>query len=330
MNNVQPLKFKKSTRQFSALLLLVFLAILSTLASCDSDKFSNRKHIATVNGEKIYLDEYRNRVNAQKGILSPKAFPDSRNKQKLLEEEILESMITEKIVLQRARKLNLSVSKAELDGKLMDIRKDYGNKFFDLLRAQNVRYEDWCEELKKEMLLDKLVTADVNARVRVSEDEAEDYFHDHPGICRAETRIRASQIVVRDPKKAKDIKARLDKGEDFAVVATRESLGPEAARGGDLGLITHQTMPEPLDKTLFKLPVGKISPVVKSAYGYHILKVTEIQPARTISFSDCREDMTAGLRVQKENAAFTVWLEELKIKAVVKKETHLLSRMTQK
>ena len=311
-------------------MLPALLGALCVLASCDSDSIRNRKPIATVNGEKIYLDEYRDRLNAQKGILSPKAFPDSRNKQKLLEEEILESMITEKIVLQRAREINISVSKMDLERKLMDIRRDYGDNFFDLLRAQNVQYEDWCEELKKEMLLDKLVAADVNAHVRVSENEAEDYFHDHPGICQAETRIRASQIIVRDPDKAREIKVRLDHGENFAVVATRESLGPEASRGGDLGLITPQTMPEPLDKTLFQLPAGKISPIVKSAYGYHILKVTEIQPARTRFFSDCRNEIMSSLRAQKEDAAFTVWLEDLKIKAAVKRETQLLRQMTQK
>ncbi len=91
-------------------------------------------------------------------------------------------------------------------------------------------------------------------------------------------------------------------------------------------MISRQTMPEPLDKTLFNLPAGKISPVVKSAYGYHIFKVTEIQPARTRSFADCKEDVMADIRAQKEDAAFTVWLEGLKIKAVVKKETHMSQR----
>jgi hypothetical protein len=161
-------KIKKIIRQLKSFTLPALLGALCMLASCDSDGIRNRKHVATVNGEKIYLDEYRDRLNAQKGILSPKAFPDSRNKQKLLEEEILDSMVTEKIVLQRARELNLSVSKAELDGKLMDIRKDYGNNFFDLLRAQNVQYEDWCEELKKEMLLDKLVSAFRKTKRRVT------------------------------------------------------------------------------------------------------------------------------------------------------------------
>ncbi|MCK7506746.1 MAG: SurA N-terminal domain-containing protein [Desulfobacterales bacterium] len=141
--------------------------------------------VATVNGEKIYLDEYQKRLNAQKGLLSAKALTESLNKQELLDEEILESMITEKIVLQRARELNLSVSDTELERKLLDIRKDYGDNFFNLLTQQNVRYEDWREELRKEMLWDKLVAADVNAQIRVSEDEAEDYFNDRPGLCKS-------------------------------------------------------------------------------------------------------------------------------------------------
>jgi parvulin-like peptidyl-prolyl isomerase len=320
MKNIPPSGSNKLIKQIKWLMPLALLGALCLTASCDNEKFRSRKTVATVNGEKIYLDEYRERLNAQKGILSPQFFPDSLKKQRLLEEEILESMITEKIVLQRARELNLSVSQTELDGKLMNMRKDYGDNFFDLLRAQNVRYESWREELKKEMLMDKLVAADVNARISVSEKEAENYFHAHPGACRTEMRIRALQIVVRDPHKAGEIKTRLDQGEDFSAVAARESLGPEASRGGNLGLIARRTLPEPLDKTLFKLPAGKISPIVRSAYGWHIFKVTEIHPAGTRSFADCRKDIMAGLRAQKEDAAFAAWLEELKLRAAVRKE----------
>ena len=304
-------------RPFSTLILLSAFCFLS---ACSGNDFLSRKYLATVNGEKIYQDEYEQRLNAQKGLISPKNLPDSPGKREMLEEEVLESMITEKIVLQRARELSLAVSNTELEKKILDIRKDYGEHFFDLLTAQNVRYDDWREELKKEMLFDKLVAVDVNAAVRVSEDELEDYFSDHPELCKTEARVRAAQIVVRDAEKARAVQARLENGEDFAKVAAQVSIGPEAVRGGDLGLIYRQTMPEPLDKALFSLPVGKISPIVKSAYGYHLFKVTEIKPARMRSFPDCREDVLASVRAKKQDAAFTVWLEGLKVKAVVKKE----------
>lgn len=322
MNNMRPPILKKLINPCKPFMPLVFLGVLCLITACGRDDLRNRTHVATVNGEKIYWDEYRARLNAQKELLSLKAFPDSPEKREVLEKEILESMITEKIVLQRAQELNLSVSNTELERKLIDIRKDYGDNFFDLLRQQNVRYEDWREELKKEMLWDKLVAADVNASIRVSEDEAEDYFNKHPGMCKTQASVRAAQIVVRNAQTADEIKARLEKGEDFAKVAIQVSTGPEAVRGGDLGLISRETMPEPLDKTLFNLPAGKISPVVKSAYGYHIFKVTEIQPARIRPFPECKEEVMADIRAQKEEAAFTVWLEGLKEKAVVKKEKH--------
>jgi len=110
---------------------LVSLGALCLFSACSSDDLSDRKHVATVNGEKIYWDEYQKRLNAQKGLLSPKTFRDASNKRKLLEEEILESMITEQIILQRAREIGLSVSNTELERKLIDIRKDYGINFFD-------------------------------------------------------------------------------------------------------------------------------------------------------------------------------------------------------
>ncbi len=299
---------------------LVLLAAFCCLTACSGNDFLSRKYVATVNGEKIYQDEFEQRLNAQKGLISPKSLPDSLSKRDMLDEEVLESMITEKIVLQRARELNLSVSNTELDKKIFDIRKDYGEHFFDLLTSQNVRYDDWREELRKEMLFDKLVAIDVNAPVRVSEDEAEDYFNERPDVCKTEARVRAAQIVVRDVDKARAVLARLENGEDFAKVAAQISIGPEAVRGGDLGLIYRQTMPEPLDKTLFSLPVGKISPIVKSPYGYHIFKVAEIKPAKARSYADCREDVMTAIRAKKQDAAFAVWMEGLKMKAVVKKE----------
>jgi peptidyl-prolyl cis-trans isomerase C len=331
MNSMQPHLLKNLTKPGRPLMPLFLLGALCLLAACSRDDFPHRKQVvATVNGEKIYLDEYQKRLNAQKGLLSSKALTESLNKQELLAEEILESMITEKIVLQRARELNLSVTNTELERKLLDIRKDYGDNFFNLLTQQNVRYEDWREEIRKEMLWDKLVAADVNASIRISEDEAEDYFNDRPGLCKSQARVRAAQIVVRDREKAYNVKARLENGEDFAKVAAEVSIAPEAVRGGDLGLISRETMPEPLDKTLFNLPAGKISPVVKSDYGYHIFKVTDIQPARTRSFSECKEDVMADIRAQKEDAAFSRWLDGLKLKAVVKKETRGLSQKTTK
>jgi parvulin-like peptidyl-prolyl isomerase len=300
------------------------LLILFFIVSCDKIGIFSRPYVATVNGARIYLDDYQLRLNQKMSMLSKDISLNQPNYTKRFEEEILDAMITEKIMYLRAQELNISIGATELEDKINEIKKDYGEDFSHLLAQENVRYEQWKEDLKKEMFMQKLIAVDVNARIRVSEDEAEDYFNEHRNNYKAESRVRVAQIVVRDLAKAKEVAARLNAGGDFAKIAAEISIGPEARRGGDLGFITRQIMPEPLDETIFNLPANKISPVVQSPYGFHIFKVLEIKPAGIRNFAEIKENVIADIRAHKEDAAFISWLEALKIKAVIKKETSVL------
>jgi len=173
------------------------------------------------------------------------------------------------------------------------------------------------------MLLQKLIDIDVNSRIKISENEALDYYNRHQDRYKTESRVRVSQIVVRDMSSAQKALERLRSGEAFARVAAEMSIAPEAKQGGDLGFVTQWFLPEPLDKTVFNMPVHKISPIVKSSYGYHIFKVSEHHPARSRSFDEVKKEVIADLRLQKEDEAFALWLEELKKKAVIKKEKNI-------
>lgn len=308
---------------------VLFVLSLFFIVSCDKINIFSRPYVATVNGAKIYLNEYQSRLN-QKMPMLPKDLLLNPSNYKRLEEEVLDAMITEKIMYLRAQELNISISSGEIEAKISEVRKDSGEDFANLLVQANVRYEEWRDYIKKEMLFKKLVAVDVNANIRVSEDEAEDYFNENRNNYRTESRVRVAQIVVRDLAKAKEAEARLNAGDDFARVATKMSISPEAISGGDLGFITRQIMPEPLDETIFKLPVNKVSPIVQSAYGFHIFKVLEIQSAKTGNFADMKEKVIAEIRTQKEDAAFTTWLEALKMKAVIKKESTVLREKNQK
>ena len=174
--------------------------------------------------------------------------------------------------------------------------------------------------------MQKLIETDVNAKIKISDDEAESYFNEHRKNYKTESRARVAQIVVRDMATAQKAMGRLNAGEDFAKVAADMSIGPEASRGGDLGYITKWVMPDPLDKTIFTMQINKISPIVQSSYGFHIFKVIDIQQAKESNFADVREDVITDMRLQKEESAFINWLEELKKKAVVKIEPDIKTR----
>jgi parvulin-like peptidyl-prolyl isomerase len=306
-----------------------FVLAFFLIVACDKINIFSKPYVATVNDAKIYLDEYQARLN-QKMPMLPKDLLLNQSNSKRIEEQVLDGMITEKIMLLRAKELNISVSSGEFDAKLSEIMKDYGEDFANLLVQANVSYDDWKDDIKKEMLIKKLVAVDVNANIRVSEDEAEDYFNENRNSYKMESRAKVSQIVVSDLAKAREVEARLNAGADFATVAKEMSIAPEASQGGDLGFITRQIMPEPLDDTIFKLPVNKVSPVVQSDYGFHVFKVLAIQSAKIGNFADMKEEVVAQIRAQKEDAAFTSWIEALKMKAVIKKESTVLREKIEK
>jgi len=162
----------------------------------------------------------------------------------------------------------------------------------------------------------------------VKENEARKYYITHKRMYPQEKRVHVAQIVVRERDKADMILNMLKSGEDFGKVAREESIGPEAAKGGDLGFISQGIMPEEIDAALFSQPPGEISPVIKSLYGYHIFKIIERSDGTKIKWSDMKEHVMHDLRKKKEEKAYVRWLEELRSRAVITIDRELLKKVT--
>ena len=167
------------------------------------------------------------------------------------------------------------------------------------------------------MLLEKVVAVDVNAKVQVTEAEAESYYKAKRKLYTTDRRVRAAQIVVRDRDRAEAILKRLKAGEEFDKVAREVSIGPEAVKGGDLGFFEQGVMPEAIDRLVFSLPVGKLSGVVQSPYGFHIFKVLGREEGGGRKFAEAKERVIADLRKLKEAEAYERWLDGLKERASV-------------
>ena len=175
----------------------------------------------------------------------------------------------------------------------------------------------WKQALRQRMLLEKVIALDVNAKISVTDAEAETYFKANRTRYAAERRVHAAQIVVREREQAEAILKRLKMGEDFDKVAREASIGPEAARGGDLGFFERGVMPEEIDRVVFSLPVGRVSTVVQSPYGFHIFKVLGKDEGGDRTFAQAKELVIADLRKRKETEAFERWTEALRAKAAI-------------
>ena len=299
--------------------LSLLIVILSFIAACGSEKPSPppAPAVATVNGQSIDIEEFEKALR-EETALAKRETPLKREETESLKEEVLDNLIRERIMVQRARDLSLSIGDAEFAARMEEIRKDYNGQFDKLFGEGGISLPEWKETLRKRMLLEKLIALDVNAKIQVADEDAERYYNDHRKTYATDRRVRVAQIVLSDRDRAQGILKRLKAGEDFDKVAREVSIGPEATRGGDLGFFERGVMPEAIDRMVFSLPVGKVSRVVQSPYGFHIFKVLGQAEAGGRKFADVREKVIADLRKQKEAEAYQIWIEGLKAKAAIR------------
>ena len=297
---------------------LIMAALLLALPSCRGQERSESL-VASVNDERILLGEYQARLAGEAALVKSDP-PPTAGEIAILQEEVLDRFIEEKIMVQRAGRLSLAVGDAELASRIEQIKRDYNNdeQFGRLFGEEGVNYAAWKEALRKRILLEKLIAVEVEATVSVTQDEAERHYQANRKAYLTEKRVRAAQIVVPDRHKAEAILKRLKAGEDFDKVARQVSIGPEAAKGGDLGFFARGVMPEAIDRVVFTLPVGKVSGIVQSPYGYHIFKLLERKEAGGRKFTEAKEQVIADLRKIKEAEAYKRWLEGIKRSAVIR------------
>lgn len=297
----------------------LLIVILSFIAACGGEKPSQPPPVAvaTVNGQSIDLKEFEKALEEDTALAKGET-PLKREETESLKEEVLDNLIREKIMIQRARDLSLSIEEAELAARVEEIRRDYSGQFDNLFSEGGISLPEWKEALRKRMLLEKLIVRDVNAKIQVADGEAERYYNAHRKAYATDRRVRVAQIVLHDRGRAEGMLKRLKAGEDFGRVAQEVSIGPEAERGGDLGFFERGVMPEAIDRMVFSLPVGKVSRVVQSPYGFHIFKVLGQAAAGGRKFADVRERVIADLRKQKEDEAYKIWIEGLQAKASIR------------
>lgn len=118
--------------------------------------------------------------------------------------------------------------------------------------------------------------------------------------------------------KAQGIKKELDKGADFIEVANQKSDGPSAKNGGDLGFFTRGQMTPEFEKAAFALPVGGISDVVETEFGYHIIHIEEKKAAKRLRYDDVKLDLGSYIYQKRMKDRYDAFVADLRKKADVK------------
>jgi peptidyl-prolyl cis-trans isomerase SurA len=209
--------------------------------------------------------------------------------QSILKQQVLDRLVLQEIETQRAKRDGLSVSDEQLNSALQEIAARNKIPFDQLptaLAAQGVDYKQYRESMRKELILSGLRQRDVIARINVTPHEMEQYLARQQNAA-TNDEFNVSHILLSLPaaatpqqledisKKAQDLVARAQKGEDFSQLAIANSNSQTALDGGALGWRKGSQLPQFILDMVTKMKPGEVGAPVRTPSGFHIVRLNE-------------------------------------------------------
>ena len=225
-------------------------------------------------------------------------------------EKVIRDFIVQSVIDDYAKINNISVPESDLDKEVTLARSNYPDdlSFRRVLAQEDLSMSEWRSQLRA-----SLVTAAVFKHLREkavapTDIEIRRYYEENKERYRRKERIFLRQIVLDDLTKAQALHEELVKKKDFAKLATSFSVSPEAKNGGAVGWVEKGSV-DIFDKA-FLLPLGGLSQVLESNYGFHIFKVERRAPAGLASVEEVSPEIVAALKSKKEQVDFLGWLDK--------------------
>jgi peptidyl-prolyl cis-trans isomerase C len=271
----------------SVIKLAAAAACVIALAGCSGKGGSEAKKetkptgpvLAEVAGTTITVDSFKKEMENLPPYLKPMTETADGKK------EMLETMIIRELILQEAAKAGLENSPA---------------------------VKDKLEELKKRLVVEAYLKQKVEEQAKVSDEELKKFYEANKDKFKTGDQVKASHILVKTEKEAKDVQAQLKSGASFEELAKKYSTDGAAAKGGDLGWFSKGSMIPEFENVAFAMKEGQTSDIVKTKFGYHIIKLTGKRGAGVRTFDEVKDQIKAAILPTKQQEIFQKIKDDLK------------------
>ncbi|MCI6465225.1 MAG: peptidylprolyl isomerase [Faecalicatena sp.] len=177
-------------------------------------------------------------------------------------------------------------------------------------------YEKILVNAKRDILA-QMAMAEVMKDIKVTDEEAEDYYHANPKQFTRGATVSAKHILTETEETSSSILESITSGEKTFEDAAKEfSTCPSGAKGGDLGEFGQGQMVKEFEDAAFTAEIGHVVGPVKTQFGYHLIKVEDKKESSDMPFEDVKESIKMNLLQQKQNAAYSDKVNELRAKYV--------------
>lgn len=276
--------------------------------------------VVQVDDSTMSAEEFASRLAERLKNYDALAVKDDRILSKA-KQEIVRDFILKVLTENWAKSNEIILRKEDIDARINDIRGQYPDDltFRQKLIEENLTFEEWLERMKFSLLQSLVMKKLIEDAKPPEQEELKAYYESNKDLFNKARQVKLRQIVLKNENDAKSVRAEIrKKKKKMEDLAPKFSIGPEGQNKGNLGWIEEGTL-EVFDK-VFDKPKGYLSGVLKSPYGYHIIKVLDKKKATTVKFEDVKDKIFKVLMQNREQAAYSKWLESEIRKAKVLKD----------
>lgn len=318
----------------SYLLLVAVIALPSILRAGDT---VIEEIVARVNNQIITHSEY---LHSKEELKKEAQQQDPASADKVLDErdkDVLRDLIDQQLLLEKGKDLGITAD-TEVIKRLDEMRKqmklDSMEELEKAAQSQGISFEEFKQNLRNQIITQQVIGKEVGSRLVISKDDIQKFYQDHKSDMEQPETIQLSEILVSTEAKpndsndeaqrlqaaqakADDLLAQIRKGAKFDDVARKNSDGPTAAQGGDLGEFKRGALAKALEDKTFVMKPGDVSDVIRTKQGFVILKVAEHHDAGVPALSEVEPKIQDAIYMERLQPALREYLTKLREDAFI-------------
>src|SRR5207253_8601302 len=290
--------------------------------------------IARVNNQIVSRSEYLRSREQLKQELQQQDATQADKVFTVKQKDVLRDLIDQQLLLDKGKDLGITAD-TELVKRMDEMRKQMNiDSMEDLEKAatsQGISYEDFKQNLRNQIITQQVIGKEVGSHMSITKEEEQKFYEEHKDEMQQPEQIKLSEILVstqkpnppadqkaasttpatstpatEDPQqlaaaeaKAQDLLAQIRKGASFEEIAKKNSDGPSAPQGGDLGLFKRGMLAKELEDKTFAMKPGEVTDVIRTKQGFVILKVSEHQQAGVPGLKEMEPRIQDAIYMQK-------------------------------
>lgn len=290
-----------------------------------SDADQEKVIVATVEGENITLADLNKELSYLEQLLMMQYGEDYKENEEAMsyykeqQKVFLDYLIESKLILTQAETNAIEVSDAEVEEQIEKVKENIGSEetFTAALEQEGISLEEYSQLVKDNLIITKTLEQ-VTKDVTVSEDEVKQYYEENIEQYTQGAGANMAHILVATEDEAKQVKKEYEEGKTFEELAATYGTDGTKDQGGSLGFIPYDSQQYDADflAGAKDLKEGEVSDPVKTQFGYHLIKVTDVQTEPVVTpFEEVKASVEQTVLQEKQYNEFEEYIQSVKEKA---------------